>query len=215
MYSKPGPPYTDDNVQSIRVPATEAIKVDAAPKQQNDSDTQSSNIEKKTNNIDLNDKVGDIQQSDSNRDPTTQAPLKKYCESKLAGERTTESFTNALNEISYESGVNHHSNKKQMPLSESEQTTESIKTSDRVNLGGDRTKSKEQAKLLKEKLNSHIENLEKFKQMAGKKLRDAIERSSGSSIEDEAEEMRRILNYSPAFQEKRHSSNNDYLNSVW
>lgn len=71
----------------------------------------------------------------------------------------------------------------------------------------------EHIKKLSEKLDSHVENLEKFREMARKKLRDALERSNTS------DEYENIEKYMPTFH-KRHTikgvqTNPHYTNSVW
>lgn len=76
--------------------------------------------------------------------------------------------------------------------------------------------SEEQIKRLGEKINNHVDNLEKFKEMATNKLRTALQAPNASN---EYEEVYKYLNLSPSFR-KRHLLTNihasPYLtNSVW
>lgn len=49
--------------------------------------------------------------------------------------------------------------------------------------------TEEQIRRLHEKLDSHVENIKRFKEDAGKKLRDAIERSNTRSAVDDFDDM--------------------------
>lgn len=77
--------------------------------------------------------------------------------------------------------------------------------------------NEERVKELNDKITNHVESLERFREMARKKLRHEIERSSMS--DDEFEGIHNYLGMAPAYQ-KRHLLTNYYTNpyltnSVW
>lgn len=77
----------------------------------------------------------------------------------------------------------------------------------------------DQVRKLSEKIENHVESLEKFKEIARKKLREAIDRSNDETLTSELENIQHFLNVSPQHMKpssmRQMIKHHDSSNSVW
>lgn len=77
----------------------------------------------------------------------------------------------------------------------------------------------DQVRKLSEKIENHVESLEKFKEVARKKLREAIDRSNDETLTSELEDIQHFFNTAPLIMQqhsmKNMNKNRDSINSVW
>lgn len=185
VYSKPGPPYLypDTIVSSARSSADSQDRIQFGEEssnktidnvQQGDSKPESSNIERKTDEVD-DSTQSLVNQSNTGRyeEVTEEQMAEQTTETKIATSTTTTTTTPA-------------------PV-----------------LG---PSTQDQIRKFHEKIENHVENLKKFKEVAGKKLRDAIERSNSRSAADDLDDDFDDFMGRPSFAKRQSvkSVNRDY-----
>lgn len=163
VYSQPGPPYPDPNLQS-----TQSSSI---------PHEQSRNASKASNHVPT--PPSSVQRKDSEPEPSNIAK-------KMGQSETTESVGDLTTTMQFKAVT---------------------------------PSTVEQMRKLNEKIENHVESLEKFTEVARKKLRQAIDRSNDETLTSELEDIQHFLNISPQMIKrgsvKNMYRNRDSINSVW